>query len=46
MIETTVARAADPAIRRTATNGGVATALLPYLEDQKGLKGVAFDRSE
>jgi coenzyme F420-reducing hydrogenase beta subunit len=46
MIETTVARAADPALRRTATDGGVVTAPLPYLEDQKRPKRVAFDRSE
>lgn len=39
VIETTVARAADPAVRRTATDGGVVTALLLHLFERGRIDG-------
>lgn len=39
VIETTVARAADPAVRRSATDGGVVTALLLHLFERGRIDG-------
>jgi coenzyme F420 hydrogenase subunit beta len=39
VIETTVARAADPAVRRNATDGGVVTALLLHLLERGRIDG-------
>lgn len=39
VIETTVARATDPAVRRTATDGGVVTALLLHLFERGRIDG-------
>jgi coenzyme F420 hydrogenase subunit beta len=39
VIETTVARAADPAVRRSATDGGVVTALLLHLLERGRIDG-------
>jgi len=39
VLETTVARAADPAVRRSATDGGVVTALLLHLFERGRIDG-------
>jgi coenzyme F420 hydrogenase subunit beta len=39
VVETTVARAADPAVRRSATDGGVVTALLLHLFERGRIDG-------
>ncbi len=44
VIETTVARAADPAVRQQATDGGVVTAMLLHLFDRGRIDGAIVTR--
>ena len=44
VLDTTVARAIDPAIRRKATDGGVVTALLAHLFDRGHIDGAIVTR--
>jgi coenzyme F420 hydrogenase subunit beta len=45
VIETTIARAKDPAIRATATDGGVVTALLVHLLEKGHMDGAIVTKS-
>jgi coenzyme F420 hydrogenase subunit beta len=46
VIETTVARAADPAVRRAATDGGVVTALLLHLLERGRIDGAIVTKQD
>jgi len=46
VIETTVARAADPAVRRLATDGGVVTSLLLHLLERGRIDGAIVTRKD
>jgi coenzyme F420 hydrogenase subunit beta len=46
VIETTVARASDPAVRRAATDGGVVTALLLHLLERGRIDGAIVTKQD
>lgn len=46
VIETTVARATDPAVRRVATDGGVVTSLLLHLLERGRIDGAVVTRQD
>ena len=46
VIETTVARATDPAVRRAATDGGVVTSLLLHLLERGRIDGAVVTRQD